>query len=281
MAVSQNGYKANDRSLIDYYKVPGSSTGFNLRKGSVARVLVYAMQEFDDRVEDLDKVGSYVEGDNPPAIPGGSGSVLMDDWSFAVRLVRGGTSLSNHSSGTAVDANSTQHPLGRVGTFTSSQVSTIEDILHDLVDPVTKESVVRWGGHYNGRKDEMHFEIVGSPDAVARVADLIETDDNGRLVIEKKAAPKPPAFPLPSGHYFGVESSDEACHSGYYKSDQDEITVWQRRMRRRGWDIGVDGVFGKQSEEVARKFQDEKGLTADGKVGRQTWNAAWATRVTP
>lgn len=38
-------------------------------------------------------------------------------------------------------------------------------------------------------------------------------------------------------------------------------------------DQGVDGVFGPQTDKVARAVQDALGLKADGKVGRGTWGA--------
>jgi peptidoglycan hydrolase-like protein with peptidoglycan-binding domain len=50
-------------------------------------------------------------------------------------------------------------------------------------------------------------------------------------------------------------------------------------MAFRGWRIGVDGVYGRHSEAVARRFQRNKGLLVDGIVGRQTWTAAWRLPV--
>lgn len=91
---------------------------------------------------------------------------------------------------------------------------------------------------------------------------------------------KAPAFPYPSSHYLGQESPDPACHSGYYSSDQPHIRQWQTQMAARGWTIGADGLYGPQSEDVARSFQAEKGLAADGLVGPQTWSSSWTEPVT-
>jgi hypothetical protein len=55
---------------------------------------------------------------------------------------------------------------------------------------------------------------------------------------------------------------------------------WQTQMAGRGWTIAVDDVYGGQSEHVARQFQTEKGLTVDGIVGPETWDAAWVEPVT-
>lgn len=59
-----------------------------------------------------------------------------------------------------------------------------------------------------------------------------------------------------------------------------DIQQWQTRMRARGWSIDVDGWYGPGSAQVARQFQAEKGLAADGEVGPQTWAAAWTSAVT-
>lgn len=89
-----------------------------------------------------------------------------------------------------------------------------------------------------------------------------------------------PAFPYPSGHYLGKESSSSYCHSGYYSSDQPNIKKWQQQMKNRGWSIGVDGLYGSESDSVCRKFQDEKNLTVDGKVGSKTWSTSWTAPIT-
>lgn len=98
---------------------------------------------------------------------------------------------------------------------------------------------------------------------------------------QEEQAPKAPKFPLQRGHWFGVESTDRRNHSGYYAKDRPGIKAWQAQMRKRGWTIGVDGLFGKQSEKVARQFQAEKReLASDGLVGKETWAAAWTAPVT-
>ncbi|MGW0824100.1 peptidoglycan recognition protein family protein [Streptomyces sp. NPDC002845] len=51
--------------------------------------------------------------------------------------------------------------------------------------------------------------------------------------------------------------------------------TWQQRMADRGWNITVDGAYGEQSRRVCLAFQQEKGLSVDGVVGEETWNAAW------
>jgi len=60
----------------------------------------------------------------------------------------------------------------------------------------------------------------------------------------------------------------------------EDVRTWQAQMRKRGWSIAVDGVYGPASERVCRAFQKEKGLVVDGIVGPKTWRAAWEAPIT-
>lgn len=107
------------------------------------------------------------------------------------------------------------------------------------------------------------------------------------------AAPAGPAFPLPPGWYFGPYTGPRESVSGYQTDrrgrrtplprshrNRDGLATWQGRMAERGWSITVDGLWGDQTEGVARAFQTEKRLDVDGLVGPQTWRAAWSAPVT-
>lgn len=90
---------------------------------------------------------------------------------------------------------------------------------------------------------------------------------------------KAPAFPLPRGWYFGPSTGPKASVSGYY-GFRDDLRVWQNRMAKRDWRIVADGLYGPRTAAVAKAFQAEKGLTADGLIGAATWAAAWNEAVT-
>ena len=137
-----------------------------MRAGDVATIFDYLGQRFNAEVEPITKAHS---------------------WGWNYRDIRGATSLSNHASGTAVDYNAPAHPLGQSGTFSSARRGAIRRILGDL------NGVVRWGGDYSGRKDEMHFEIVGSAAAVAQVAARIRA---GQLVSNPITAGGPGIRPV-------------------------------------------------------------------------------------
>lgn len=132
---SPNGWPASeDRKAlgIQSFTVPGTKIKFACAK-AVAPLFVNFAKEFHELVEPID------EGQ-------------LDDWGYAFRMTRGSDRvLSNHSSGTAIDLNAIKHPLGKSNTFNKDQRNIINLL-------ITKYGLA-WGGNYNKRKDDMHFEI--------------------------------------------------------------------------------------------------------------------------
>lgn len=76
-------------------------------------------------------------------------------------------------------------------------------------------------------------------------------------------------YPLPSGHWYGTPKSDDRNHSGFYWLD-DRPGI-KRIQSALGCD--ADGMFGERTEEAVRAYQVERGLTADGEAGINTWTA--------
>lgn len=89
-----------------------------------------------------------------------------DDWGYSYRYTTNDTTLSCHSSGTAIDYNATRHPFGvsPYANFSQAQIDKIHAIIADL--PIV------WGGDYrsDSNKDAMHYEIAGSAATVAAAA---------------------------------------------------------------------------------------------------------------
>ncbi|MGW2640084.1 protein kinase domain-containing protein [Streptomyces sp. NPDC001348] len=97
----------------------------------------------------------------------------------------------------------------------------------------------------------------------------------------------------------GTASSTSATHSGpatppwisdctYYHGNGrtragnsgKRVLQVQCMLTKRGYDVGstgVDGDFGSGTEAAVREFQSDKGLGADGVVGRETWGALRGT----
>lgn len=93
-----------------------------------------------------------------------------DDWGYNYRPnVNDPSELSNHSSGTAVDLDATEHPNGvdETKTYTSAQIKEIHAILHELL------GVVNWGGDYRHTVDGMHFEIAVLPGQLTNIGRII------------------------------------------------------------------------------------------------------------
>jgi hypothetical protein len=65
------------------------------------------------------------------------------------------------------------------------------------------------------------------------------------------------------------------------KQRRADVKAWQARMNARGWDLVVDGQFGKRSARVAARFAAEKGIKAKpGTVNAAMWKAAWERPIT-
>lgn len=92
---------------------------------------------------------------------------------------------------------------------------------------------------------------------------------------KSKPAPKPntPAFPLPKGHWYGVESKDSRNHSGYHAKDRAGIRQLQQGLKDRNWKISVDGRYGPATRQIVTSFQRKAGIRVDGACGKQTWDA--------
>lgn len=222
MTNSQNGWSASEsKSAIGIVNptVVGVDFPNGVRGGDVETVLVYVASQFHKTVE-----------------------ALHDGWcwGYYYKKIEGSSSLSNHASGTAIDLNAPHHAMGKSGTFSIAQLSAIRQILH------TCEGVVRWGGDYTGRKDEMHFEIVGNAAAVKRVASKLRGTQAG-----------------PSTAQLMVDG----------ELGENTITRWQRVMG-----TGVDGKISHPSDLVKAVQQrlkdtvdrsivvDGLGIAQDGKV---------------
>lgn len=142
MEKSQNGWQASkDEAAIGIKVFPIAGTSIKIRCNEFAGLILAAFAaEFNTQVEPIE---------------GGA----LDDWAYCYRPVRGQDAvLSNHSSGTALDLNASKHPLGKEHTFTGIQEVKIKELV--------KKYGLRWGGSYKTRKDEMHFEVIETPEQI-------------------------------------------------------------------------------------------------------------------
>lgn len=167
MANSQNGWKVipnttagraklDDNPLIRDIDVPNG-----VLVGDVAVVFRWLAREYDRRVERL--------------TPG-------ECWGWHVKTIEGSTVISNHASGTAVDFNAPDNPMGSGTTKKSMTPAQIAEC-HAL----ERESggVLRWGGDFS-RNDPMHWEIVGTAAEVAALAKRIREKEEAMTPEDRK-----------------------------------------------------------------------------------------------
>jgi len=154
MPTSQNGWSASPDLRLRPLVVAGVAFVPGIRDDDdVATVLGYVLTQVHERVEPLRNPGC---------------------WGYSYRPNRNDpNSLSNHSSGTAVDANAPAHPNGvpTAQTFTAAQIAEVHAILAEV------DGAVRWGGDYTHTPDSMHFEINTDPATLHQVAERLREGD--------------------------------------------------------------------------------------------------------
>lgn len=240
MTTSQNGWSVSTNKaaigVVDF-KVEGVSFPGGVRKGDVATVLGYVVERLHKEVEKLH-----------------SGWC----WGYDYKPIEGSSTISNHASGTAVDFNAPNHPMGSSGTFSATQVATIHKIL------AVCSGCVRWGGDYTGRKDEMHFEINCTPATLAKLAARL------RGTPAPPVPPKPPVKPpvtapvLKKGSTGSDVKSVQAFLNRTFPAYRNSVSV------NRGHLLVEDGIYGDATVAWVKEFQSRVSIAQDGMVGVTT-----------
>ncbi|MCD7969068.1 MAG: N-acetylmuramidase family protein [Alistipes sp.] len=57
-----------------------------------------------------------------------------------------------------------------------------------------------------------------------------------------------------------------------------QVSRLQELLKKKGYPVGVDGLFGEQTRIAVKMFQEKSGLSQDGIVGRGTWSALTGER---
>lgn len=188
------------------------------------------------------------------AIPGfelhtGSGS-NDGDWGYENRGVIGGTGLSFHAYGLAIDINAPWNPQ-----YVQHRTSMPWG-LPDETDALATSLGLLWGGNqrFSPNWDRMHVECHRSP------AELAATG----------TVHAPPIYPLALHQYFGMRSTGPGSVDG--TGDQGG---WRPEIRHIQARVGVDrdGFYGPLTTRSVVAYQQNHHLQADGLVGRITWAA--------
>ena len=109
------------------------------------------------------------------------------------------------------------------------------------------------------------------------------------LVLTDKPDPTPGSNHKPNAVYYTVRVSTAAVDTKVAEDNDaaaeempvlglgdsgDAVVILQTALNAQGFDCGeVDGIFGQNTLNAVKAFQTAKGLTVDGIVGAQTWEA--------
>jgi hypothetical protein len=232
MAKSQNGWPV--LTTAPSYKLKWI-TG-RVLPGDVATIFEHLGRRFNDEVEPINPAHS---------------------WGWANRNIAGSSSVSNHASATAVDFNAPKHPLGKANTFTQAQQATIRAILREL------DGVVRWGGDYSGRKDDMHFEINANAAAVAKVAAKLR----GSAVVD----PEPNPAPAKENTKMKTLNLSKVSAAANTQLSGQHVLQLQGLLNAGSQKVDFDGWAGPATKAAVVNFQRAHGLDQDAVVGANTW----------
>ena len=58
-----------------------------------------------------------------------------------------------------------------------------------------------------------------------------------------------------------------------YGSYGSTVSTLQKKLNENGYDLAVDGSFGKETRKAVKDYQKKHGLAVDGIVGKNTWNS--------
>lgn len=170
------------------------------------------------------------------------------DWGFEQRGIIGGSELSFHAYGLALDINAPWNPQ-----YDQNRTNYPYG-LPDETDALALSLGILWGGNerFGPNWDRMHVECHRSP------AELAAWGSDGH----------PTIFPLPLHHYFGMRSTGPGAVDG--TGDQGGYRPEIRHIQIR---VGVtqDGFYGPLTTRSVVAYQQNHHLAADGLVGPLTW----------
>lgn len=237
---TENGWDQISSDMLDKSNIPGTIAPMETRKGDVTTILKGWCLWYDRNVQDIEF--NYSGG--------------RDDWGWSAT---NSVWNSNHLSGTAVDINATQWPMGSYR-MPQWMVDKIREGLRLF------EGTVFWGRDWGGAStDEMHFQIQGNAQQIAPFAQKLRDGYLGLWAPEKPYDPND--YPLPLGYSYGPLEGDDYTISGLWKTDsekaKDGLGRWQAAVG-----LPVTRSWNEETLQMVLRLQDEKGWQDSAFRGR-------------
>jgi len=135
---------------------------------------------------------------------------------------------------------------------------------YNTVGSLGKTLGLEWGGDWKSAKDRPHFQMTfGLSEAQLRAGkkpptQVVETSPNKPATSKPSDSKATPAYP---GVVYMLK--DTLMHDKNVERIQRAVGMPES---------DVDGYYGAQTAKKVKEYQKRKGLSADGKVGRDTWN---------
>lgn len=246
MTNSQNGWPVlegyGDKRLVGFNWITGK-----VRGGDVAYILNHYATWYNSNIEKID---------------------VKSSWGFAPRPIRGGSTPSNHASGTAIDLNANKHPLGKRNTFSKAQQTKIATQLK------VYGGALRSGIWYPQRADDMHIEINCSAAKLAEVVAKLKGVGEVKPTAPSKPVPKPTGKSWPDVDLKVTDNHTAESDAAWRKllsdvgyKDKNLTTNMQRWLKDLGYykglveaDHGKKPVFGPMLVGALQTFLKKKKL---------------------
>lgn len=134
-------------------------------------------------------------------------------------------------------------------------------------------------GTFQGNYETFHREILTlmppeqSPNYYKAGAQNLAFEQERPFTIGSSTSPQTPSNGT-SPATTPTQPSPSTTHRTLRRGDTgDDVTQLQKLLINQGYSLTPDGVFGPKTEAAVRDFQRSVGLTVDGVVGQNTWQA--------
>lgn len=158
-------------------------------------------------------------------------------------------------------------------------LKSIEEVAKDVIDG-------KYGNGSEARKEKLEAEGYNYEEVKAMVNKLLK-GTSSKKVTAKKDTYTQKEFIQDCQSVFKIESdgipgkitmSKVITISTIINRKHKVVKYIQKYLKELGYKIEADGVYGSQSKNIMKKFQQSKNLKPDGVIGKQTWKALFGVK---